>query len=434
MKALWAGCLGLSVVLLSADARGDEIQWKPASSRRPAAPAAAKASGDADRPVATLGIPVPTADSKATLTPVFDRNLTRTNYSSETTAAYTVRAQGPDGSGPTLGPPPGVNAVPASPAEQYNCGVVNDPPPAGGTNFFGKCKHWFDGFQVGGKTADRGLFQSVHTPEMDQFASPVSDPFLFEDPRALTELRPILMYQATPGNQYVFHGGDILWIGTQARVALTERLSLVMNKFGGIWQEPHNHILGFNDHAGFSEVWIGPKYTFYRCDETRTVAAAGLTFQIPAGSNNTFQNTGTLGLTPYVTAAQNFLRSSYGSFNVMDTFGYNFATDNKRTEYIYNSLHLDYNVLNANKIYPLIEMSYLNDTRAGAANAFGFEGRDLYNFGSTGVSGRNSLTISTGARYKFNECVQTGFTIGTPLVAPRDLYGYRLTWDFIFRY
>jgi hypothetical protein len=192
----------------------------------------------------------------------------------------------------------------------------------------------------------------------------------------------------------------------------------VMNKFGGIWQEPHNHILGFDDHAGFSEVWLGPKYTFYRCDETRTVAAAGLTFQIPAGSGNTFQNVGSLSLVPYVSAAQNFLRSSYGSFNVMDTFGYAFATDNRRSEYIYNSLHLDYNVLNANKIYPLVELSYLNYTQAGSANPFGFEGRDLFNFGSTGVSGRNSLTLSTGARYKFNECIQLGATIGAPLVAP----------------
>ena len=207
-----------------------------------------------------------------------------------------------------------------------------------------------------------------------------------------------------------------------------------MNKLGGIWLEPHYHILGFEDHAGFSELWLGPKYTFYRCEDTGTVAAAGLTFQIPAGSGRVYQDTGSLTLNPYASVAQTFGRSSYGSFNFMNTTGLAVATDDKRTDYFYSSFHLDYNVLGMNKIYPLIEANWTHITEAGSALPLGFEGRDLINFGSTAVSGRDYLSLALGARYKFNECVQTGLAVGTPIVAPRDLYGYRVVFDMIFRY
>lgn len=441
MRALWAGTLGLSVGLLAAAARGDEIQWRP-SSRRAAAPLTPTplppgergTSLDRPQPSATLGMPVPLKDAVTGANPPGDGNISPTSYFPAAAAPYTARGQAPDPSGPTLAPPAGLHAVPAAPEERYNCGIVSDAPAAGGSGFFGKCKSWFGNIQFGGKTADRCLFQSVHTPEMDQFASPVSDPFLFEDPRTLTEARPIFIFQQTPGSQYAFQGGNIEYFGVQGRLAVTERLSLVVNKFGGIWQQPRDNILGFGHESAFAEIRLGPKYTFFRCDETRTVAAAGLTFQVPVGSASMFQNTGNLSLVPYVSAAQNFLRSSWGSFNVMDTFGYSFATDNKRTEYIYNALHLDYNVANLNKIYPLLELSYLNYTRAGTNVPFGFEGRDLINYGSEGVSGRNSLVLAGGARYKFNECIQTGLAVGTPIIAPRDLYGWRLTFDLIFRY
>jgi hypothetical protein len=415
-------------------ARGDEIRWRAATPRK-----ATPASAEAVAP--TLGAPVPLEDGPSTPA---DPNIVRTSY--------TARGQSPDRAPPTLAPPPGVNPVPATPEERYNCSVVADPPAGGGGavggggpigggghNFWDKCKNWCGGINFGGGGGNRCLFQSIHSPDMDQFASPVSDPFFFEDPRTLTEVRPIFMYQQGPGNQFVSHGGDMEYLGLQARIAITDRLSFVVNKLGGVWNEVNNSgTLGINDHVGFSELWLGPKYMFYRCDETRTVAAGGLIFQIPAGPGGVYQDTGTLSLTPYVTAAQNFGRSTYGSVNVLDTLGYSASVDHQRSSYIYDSLHFDYNVLNANRIYPLIEMTYLNYTQAGTSNNFGFEGRDLFNFGSTGVSGRNSLVLSLGARFKVlqsnPEMIQTGLAIGTPLIGPRDLYGFRVTYDLIFRY
>ena len=79
-------------------------------------------------------------------------------------------------------------------------------------------------------------FKSDHV--FDGFISPVTNPFLFEDPRSLTEVRPIFMYQQIPGGQPDLSGGNIWFFGTQARVAFTDRLSFVFHKLGGISVNP----------------------------------------------------------------------------------------------------------------------------------------------------------------------------------------------------
>lgn len=326
--------------------------------------------------------------------------------------------------------------TPAGPTEPYNCGVVTDPPagPAAGPGFWSKCTGWFQG--AGASLAgspDRALFQSDHC--FDGFISPVSSPFLFEDPRSLTEARLIFMQQGTPKNQYVFGGNSLQYFGLQARVALTDRLSFVMNKAaGGVWTEPANHIQGFSNTGGFSEIWLGPKYTFLRSENSGTLGAAGLVFQIPAGSSKVFQHTGNLGLAPYISLGQNFGRTSYGSFNALSTTGYDFSTTTARSEYIYTSLHLDYDLFDAHKFYPLVETTFWDYTRAGNATNLGFEGYDIFNFGSQGMSGHKYWFISPGFRYKPREWIQTGIAVDLPLLGTRDLLQYRITWDLIFRY
>jgi hypothetical protein len=326
-----------------------------------------------------------------------------------------IRAQGVDPlAGPPPVPPPSPIAAPP-PSEPFNCGVV------GGGNPF-----------AFGTAGCRSWFQSDHC--FDQFSSPISSPFLSEDPRALTEIRPIFIYQSAPSSNTIFRGGNLEWFGVQARVAFTDRWSFVMHKLGWTRMDPNNPSDGFDTSTGFSEVWLGPKYTFLRNDNTNTIGAVGLTFQIPGGSSRVLQDTGSLSLTPYVSLGQTFWRTSYGSVNALGTMGYNFRTDNARTEYFFFNWHLDYNIANLNKIYPMIEMNWTSFTRAGEVRPLTFEGADLANFGSTGVSGNNNLTLATGLRYKFTECIQTGIATEWPVVGRRDLLDFRLTADLIFRY
>jgi hypothetical protein len=263
--------------------------------------------------------------------------------------------------------------------------------------------------------------------------SPISNPFLFEDPRALTEVKPLFLYQKIPGGQPEFAGGSMWFFGGTARMALTERWSLTLNKLGAISVQPGG-ASAIPSEFGFAELWLGPKFTFLRNVDTQTVAAGGLIFQLPIGGENVFQNTGDLSLVPYVSAAKSFTETQLGPLNGMATLGYSFSTNSARSDYLYVSGHLDLDVNNMHKFYPLLEMNYFVTTTNGTERpAFGFEGRDLINFGGNS-SGSNLLTAALGMRYKISERSQLGFAYELPVMGNRDLFNYRFTVDFILRF
>jgi hypothetical protein len=280
-------------------------------------------------------------------------------------------------------------------------------------------------------TNNGNLFRSDHN--FDGFISPVTNPFLFEDPRSLTEVRPIVIIQKVPGSEADFHGGNIVFFGTQARLALTDEWSLVLNKFGGESINT-NYPSPYHDEVGFAEIWLGPKWTFYRGEETGTLAAAGLQFQIPAGSKDVFQDTGTLSLVPYASFGQNFARDfSLGSFNFLANGGFSFSVNKERSDYLWLSTHLDLDVNNLHRFYPLIELNWFLNTSNGTANQIGAAGNDLINFGGQ-PRGSGLVTIAFGGRVKITESAQFGGAFEVPLMGQRGLFDYRFTLDFIFRY
>jgi hypothetical protein len=448
MRRVLAGSLSLSLGLVVAGARGQDFQWRPAT------PPAATQPARSETGVA-LGRPVVEADADPAASPTFvDRQLLPASFAAPDAAPQpVVRGQMPDtrrpmppgppapGWGPQSStsyqapapPPPPPPGVAAPMDERYNCGVV-----AGGVPPAGAPLGAFDPLAppcpaaAGAGCAARCWFQSDHC--FDNFISPVTNPFLFEDPRSLTELRRVFIHQATPTSNPIFHGGDIDYFGLQARLAITERWSIVMSEFGALWIEPHNHFGEFGDHVGLSELRIGPKYTFLRNEQCGTLAAVGLQIDAATGSAKVFQDTGSLSLVPYVSFGQNFGRSQWGSFNFLGTLGYSAAVDNKRSDYLFTSLHLDYDIANLHKIYPLVELNWFHYTSGGHTRDLGFEGRDLINFGSTGVNGTDNLSLAVGARYKFSECYQLGAAFEVPVNGRKDLMDYRVTVDFIWRY
>lgn len=273
-------------------------------------------------------------------------------------------------------------------------------------------------------------FRSDHM--FDGFISPVSNPFLAEDPRSLTELRPIFIYQKVPSDQRDFKGGNVSFFGAQGRVALTDRWSIVFHKFGGIIVNPGS-ASRFPEETGFAELWLGPKWTFYRGEENGAIVAGGLQFQLPVGSKGAFQDTGTLSLVPYVTYGQNFLRDfRLGSFNSIIATGYSFSTNNERTDYYWLSAHLDFDVMNAHRFYPLAELNWFLTTSTAKSLTIGSEGRDLINFG--GQAKHGLLTGALGGRVKLTEHAQFGAAFEIPFAGPKDLFRYRFTLDFILRY
>jgi len=429
MRARLAGGLLFVLACVTAKAPAGDPWW-----RAPAADSTTPSTSSGPLPQVTLGAPVPLAkdgalpdDGQA----IADAAITHAAYEPSPVSPI-VQVQASGLPAPTLSPLP----PPPGGTEPYNCGVATQGPESS-PGFWAKCKDFCGGFPWFGKggfdsTNTHHLFVSDH--EFDGFISPVSNPFFFEDPRSLTELRPIFLYQQAGGKNTIFRGGDIEYLGLQGRLAINECWSIVMTKLGITWIEPHNATEVFQPHDGFSEIIIGPKWTFLRNEGTKTLGAAGLNFDFPAGDSKVLQDTGSLSLIPYVSMAQGFLGSSYGIFQAMGTLGYNLGVDNKRSDDLFLSLHLDYDIGNLHKIYPLVEMNFFYYTSNGKANNLNFEGRDLFNFGSTSVSGHGEVSLALGARYKINENIQFGLVGEAPLTYNRDLMAYRVTLDMIFRY
>lgn len=287
-----------------------------------------------------------------------------------------------------------------------------------------KLRDWWD------RRQDRRLLQSDHA--FDTLVSPVSSPFLFEDPRASTEVRPLFIYQKVPDGQPNFRGGNVWFAGAQVRAAITERFSVVFNKIGAASANPDG-VTPFDTGTGLAELWVGPKYTVIRDEENGTLLAGGATFQIPAGGEKAFQDTGSLSVAPYLTLAQPFLKTRLGTFVGMANGGYSFSVNKARSDYLFVNAHLSFDVGNAHRFYPLAELSYTQVTTAGRTRPFvAGEGRDLINFGSAGKGGL--LTGALGGRVKLTKRLDVGAAFELPLGGDKDFFGHRLTVDLIWRY
>jgi len=296
---------------------------------------------------------------------------------------------------------------------------------------------WRFGKHLGG-LFDGGLFKKdregwffCSDHEFESMISPVTNPFLFEDPRALTEVRPIFIYQKVPNAQPNYQGGDIWFAGGQARIAFTERFSITLNKIGVVGVNPKSALLP--EGTGLSELWFGPKVTFYRDDQAGRVAAGGVQFQVPIGNAKVAQDTGDLTIVPYVSFGQTFLKSRIGTFNALGSTGYAFGINDKRSDYWYASGHLSLDVMNKQKFFPLVELNWFQYTSNGQSRFLKGEGTDLINFGSP-AKGSGLLTGAVGARYRFSKHIEAGAAYEFPLSGNRDFFNQRGTVDLIFRY
>jgi len=458
----WTAALCVALALPAAAVRGDDPWWvvKPRKAAAPAAPATAVSLGR-PVPLAALGRPVPApeppwnpraAPSPAeqgwnvptlpaaptgwdtspivppTLGPPTAEAVTPAGYD-DTPGAFleprVARGQPPDPAPPgaLVGPPP----TPPVADGGYNTGVAVDQPLH--HPFLEGCQNWFN-FGSKPSTCGSDWFKSDRFCD-DALISPVTNPFFFEDPRSVTEIDPLLIVSKAPKSN---GGGNVEFYGLQGRLALSQQWSIVINKLGFISLNPQTDVDGYHPSTGFAEFDVGPKFTFWRDENLRNVAAVGLNIEAPIGSKSVFQDTGTLGLDPYITYGQTFGRSSFGSFDFLGEAGYSFAADDKRSEFFHASAHIDYDVANLHRIYPLLEMNYFHYTRRGDDTDLGFEGADLVNFGSSTVGKRDLLTIAPGARYKINEWASVGAAVEFALTQEKDLEQYRFTLDLTFRY
>jgi hypothetical protein len=452
MKRYWKASLALFFGLIARSAQAQDLSWQAAPQAGSSSPAievrlSAPEPAAPERPSSFVQTSVQPNPALPQMTvrgqvadPLVDNGPAPAVPAPAAPAAAViqVQAQGPVGglTGPVPPPPPFTGDLGGGSNEAYNCGQTAVSKSGGG--LFAQTQEAVAGIPgtVGGwfNTGGRNFLQSDHC--FDVFSSPVTNPFYFQDPRALTQIKPLMVYNQVPNHNPAFQGGQVWWFGVTGSVAVTDWFSVVINKLGFVDVHPHTTANGINNTTGFSEFSFGPQFTFLRSESTKTVMAAGLLFDLPIGSNSAFQSTGDLSLVPYLSFAQNFGKNAYGSFNYMSGFDYSFATDNQRNDFFIWSNHLDFDVLDLHKIYPMVELNWLHYTTNGhhTPQFYGFGGDDLMNFGSQGIAGHNMLSIAVGGRYKFAEWLQLGAAAEFPLVNQHDIQGFRVTVDLIFRY
>lgn len=333
------------------------------------------------------------------------------------------------------GPPDSVPPPPTSPVPtvgpDVTPGVITENPVAPG--FWEKCRGWLN---LGEKGSANGRCSCGSDTSFQGLVSPVTMPFYFEDPRALSEIRPIFMYQGIPNSNPVTQGGNVIFFGTQARLAVSERLSFVLHELGFVSVTPDVATPQFRGGTSFAELHLGPKYTFLRCPDTGTVMAGGLIFEIPSGSGRLGLDTGTLSLDPYVSIGQTFghLPGGFGSINLLSTTGFSLSVDSKRSEFYYFNFHIDYNIANTNTIYPFFEMNWIHYISSGTSRNLGFDGADLANLGSRTRQGDDYVSLAGGLRFRIAENVWAGGAIEFPVTSEKGLADYRVTLDVIFRF
>lgn len=273
--------------------------------------------------------------------------------------------------------------------------------------------------------AERRPFESDHA--FDGFVGPVSNPVFSKDPRNLTEVRLLFLQNWIPSGHAVFPNGNYQVYAAQARVALTDRLTLIADKDGYGVINPENG----DQQDGWLNIAAGLKYLLIRDVENQFLLSLGAQYELQSGEAQVFQSQGSGQLAAFATAGKEF----WGNAHFVGTIGHSFPMDRVyNTGFLYTDLHLDYGLWNW--FYPLVELNWFHYTSGGnwgIPHAVG-EGDGHINFGTSGMNGDNLVTIAIGAKAKLNRHVDLGIAWETPISNREDLIADRITSELILRY
>ncbi len=262
----------------------------------------------------------------------------------------------------------------------------------------------------------------------DCFISPISNPLFFEDPRTLTEVRFIFVQHNLPGTAGGSLGGDAQYFALQIRAALTDRLSFIANKDGFIVLNTD----ALADEEGFADVAAGLKYNLWWDLEKQSIWSAGFTYEIDLGDHDVLQGKGDGEIHLFLSGARTIFCNSHW----MTGTGFRLPTDrNARSSMWYWSNHIDHEIFPS--VYGLLELNWFHWMGSGDGTSFGttgFEGGDLFNLGSSGVSGNDIVTGAIGLRHKHSDALVMGVGFEFPLTDRRDILDNRIYADAIWRY
>lgn len=277
------------------------------------------------------------------------------------------------------------------------------------------------GALAGGLLACVAFATTAQAGALDEMISPVSSPTVNEDPRNTTEIRPLFIYHHI-SDDFLLGEGDLQVLAVQARVALHERFSFIATKDGYVWLKPD----ALDDELdGWANIALGFKGSLLQSEEWAAVVSAGLRYETRSGSREVFQGRGDGVLNPFLSAAKGF-----GDFHAQLYTGPRVPISGNDSTLYDTNLHLDYRL--PFDVYPLMEVNWLHIIDGGSRYPFDQEGAEVVNLGSSDSVG-DIATMAFGLRWRMCEWIDMGAAGEFPITDREDIFGWRVTWDFVIR-
>jgi len=265
----------------------------------------------------------------------------------------------------------------------------------------------------------------------------VSNPFQNETPFITTEARAIFIRNnleenilANPAVDPGKPGGGYLSVlAIQLRLALSDRLGVILNK-GGLmrYRNPSSSTVS---HTGFSNLSFGVKYALISDPRQEQLVTVGITYEAPSGTLKPgafrLQGDGSGFINTFVTAAE-----SVNKVGMQAMVGTKLSLDGERNVSWFNyALHMDYEI--APNVFPLVEFNgFVPMIKDARQYPFDYEGIDLVSFGATDP--HSIITFAAGSRYKFSKTVMAGMVYEIPVSKHEDIMKWRVTADLVINF
>ncbi len=254
----------------------------------------------------------------------------------------------------------------------------------------------------------------------DCFISPITNPVYFEDPRLNTEVRGIFLQHRVP---QAAGGGAVQLYAIQLRARISENVQLIATKDGFVTSS--NPLID----DGWADLALGLKFALWRNPENQRLTSAGFTYELPSGEASALQGNGAGNLNVFYTSG----RRVFDRVNWISGGGFRQPLDRvDESTVAYGSQHLSTNI--GPKTWALTELNVQKWTGSGQGGIPGVEGGDLFNFGSSGVSGNTIVTHAVGLKFKPRRNSEIGAAFEYPLTKRRDILDNRINVNWTVRY
>ena len=120
--------------------------------------------------------------------------------------------------------------------------------------------------------------------------------------------------------------------------------------------------------------------------------------------------------------------------NIYDAARCASSCNRDRSDFFYTSAHLDFDIANGHRFYPVAELNWFSYTTNGQARPISTEGRDFANVGAA-AKGNNLVTWTLGMRWRsLNGRWEIGGGYEGYMFGQRGLFDGRFMLDFIWRF